>query len=154
MRLISFFPPPLQIVIPMKFKGDGYVELRAPKNMEDLKAYTALSLSLQRPEGRGDGRRRRRQTREKEDMFVLYLGNRDVSDCLCACERFDISLLLHTKLTICVLQTTKNYIGMVLRENVLYGVYKLNGVEHQMKTGYITKSPSEPAKFDRVDLQR
>uniref|UniRef100_A0A671YXW3 Laminin subunit alpha 3 n=1 Tax=Sparus aurata TaxID=8175 RepID=A0A671YXW3_SPAAU len=116
-----------RIVIPMKFKGDGYVELRAPKNMEDLKAYTALSLSLQRPEGRGDGRRRRRQTREKEDMFVLYLGNRD---------------------------TTKNYIGMVLRENVLYGVYKLNGVEHQMKTGYITKSPSEPAKFDRVDLQR
>uniref|UniRef100_A0A671YSI5 Laminin subunit alpha 3 n=1 Tax=Sparus aurata TaxID=8175 RepID=A0A671YSI5_SPAAU len=111
-----------RIVIPMKFKGDGYVELRAPKNMEDLKAYTALSLSLQRPEGRGDGRRRRRQTREKEDMFVLYLGNRD---------------------------TTKNYIGMVLRENVLYGVYKLNGVEHQMKTGYITKSPSEPANVIR-----
>ncbi|XP_036940486.1 laminin subunit alpha-3-like isoform X2 [Acanthopagrus latus] len=116
-----------RIVIPMKFKGDGYVELFAPKNMEDLKAYTALSLSLQRPEGRGDGRRRRRQTREKDDMFVLYLGNRD---------------------------PTKNYVGMVLRENVLYGVYKLNGVEHQMKTGYITKSPSEPAKFDRVDLYR
>lgn len=52
------------------------------------------------------------------------------------------------------LQPTKNYVGMVLRENVLYGVYKLNGVEHQMKTGYITKSPSEPAKFDRVDLYR
>lgn len=63
----------------MKFTGVGHVELRPPKNLEDLKAYTALSLSLQRPEGRGDGRRRRRQTRGK-DMFVLYLGNRDVSE--------------------------------------------------------------------------
>ncbi|XP_041804417.1 laminin subunit alpha-3-like isoform X2 [Chelmon rostratus] len=116
-----------RIVIPMKFTGDGHVELRPPKNLEDLKAYTALSLSLQRPEGRGDGSRRRRQARDNGDMFVLYLGNRDSS---------------------------KNYIGMVLRNNVLYGVYKLNGVEYEMKTGFITKSVSEPAKFDRVDLRR
>ncbi|XP_070700517.1 laminin subunit alpha-3-like [Pempheris klunzingeri] len=115
-----------RIVIPMKFTGEGHVELRPPKNLEDLRAYTALSLSLQRPEGRGDGRRRR-QTRDKGDMFVLYLGNRDSS---------------------------KNYIGMVLKSNILYGVYKLNGVEYEMKTGYITTSASEPAKFDRVDLRR
>lgn len=115
-----------RIVIPMKFTGDGHVELRPPKNLDDLKAYTSLSLSLQRPAGRGDGRRRR-QTREKADMFVLYLGNRDPS---------------------------KNYIGMVLIDNVLYGVYKLNGVEYKMKTGYITTSSSEPAKFDKVDLRR
>lgn len=74
-----------QIVIPMKFTGDGHVELRPPKNLEDLKAYTSLSLSLQRPEGRGDGSRRRRQTRDKGDMFVLYLGNRDVSASKCTC---------------------------------------------------------------------
>lgn len=43
---------------------------------------------------------------------------------------------------------------MVLRSNVLYGVYKLNGEEYEMKTGYITPSASEPAKFDRVDLRR
>lgn len=43
---------------------------------------------------------------------------------------------------------------MALRSNVLYGVYKLNGVEYEMKTGYITTSASEPAKFDRVDLRR
>ncbi len=43
---------------------------------------------------------------------------------------------------------------MVLIDNVLYGVYKLNGVEYKMKTGYITTSSSEPAKFDRVDLRR
>lgn len=63
----------------MKFTGNGHVELRPPEDLEDLKAYTSLALSLQRPEGRGDGRRRRRQTRLSGDMFVLYLGNRDVS---------------------------------------------------------------------------
>ncbi|XP_030015975.1 laminin subunit alpha-3-like isoform X2 [Sphaeramia orbicularis] len=116
-----------RIGIPMKFTGEGYVELRPPKDLEDLKAYTALSLLLQRPEGRGDGRRRRRQTRGKEDMFVMYLGNRNPN---------------------------KNYIGMALRKNTLYGVYKLNGYEHEIKTGYITTSTSEQAKFDKVDLRR
>lgn len=52
------------------------MELRPPKDLEDLKAHTDLSLSLQRPEGRGDGRRRRQV--EKSDMFVMYLGNKDV----------------------------------------------------------------------------
>uniref|UniRef100_A0A3B4Y231 Laminin subunit alpha 3 n=1 Tax=Seriola lalandi dorsalis TaxID=1841481 RepID=A0A3B4Y231_SERLL len=116
-----------RVVVPMKFTGDGHVELRPPKDLEDLKAYTSLSLSLQRPESRGDGRRRRRQATDNNDMFVLYLGNRDSS---------------------------KNYIGMFLKSNVLYGVYKLNGKEYTMKTGYITKSASEPAKFDRVNLTR
>lgn len=68
----------------MKFTGDGHVELRPPKNLDDLKAYTSMALSLQRPQGRGDGRRRRRQSRSNEDMFVLYLGNRDVSASQCA----------------------------------------------------------------------
>ncbi|XP_051943762.1 laminin subunit alpha-3 isoform X3 [Hippocampus zosterae] len=116
-----------RISIPMKFTGNGHVQLHPPKNLEELKAYTDLSLSLQRPEGRGDGRRRRRQAADKGDMFVLYLGNKDPS---------------------------KNYIGMVLRNNVLYGAYKLNGLEHVMKTDSITTSPSEPAKFDKVDLHR
>ncbi|XP_077376610.1 laminin subunit alpha-3 isoform X2 [Festucalex cinctus] len=116
-----------RIPIPMKFTGNGHVQLHPPKNLEDLKAFTDLSLSLQRPEARGDGRRRRRQAADKGDMFVMYLGNKDPS---------------------------KNYIGMVLRNNVLYGVYKLNGVEHMMKTDSITTSPSEPAKFDKVNLHR
>ncbi|XP_061588324.1 laminin subunit alpha-3-like isoform X2 [Cololabis saira] len=115
-----------RITVPMNFGGDAYVELRPPTNVDELKAYTSLSLSLQRPEGRGDGRRRR-QTRDDTDMFVLYLGNRDSS---------------------------KNYIGMALRKNILYVVYKLNGVEYEMKSGYISKSAPEPAKFDRVDLRR
>ncbi|XP_075877558.1 laminin subunit alpha-3-like isoform X2 [Nelusetta ayraudi] len=116
-----------KIAIPMKFTGNGHVALRPPKDLEDLKAYTSLVLSLQRPKGRGDGRRRRRQTRNSADMFVLYLGNRDPS---------------------------KDYIGMVVKNNVLYSVYKLNGVVHEIKTDSITSSESEPAKFDKVNLHR
>ncbi|XP_061694545.1 laminin subunit alpha-3 isoform X3 [Syngnathoides biaculeatus] len=116
-----------RISIPMKFTGDGHVQLHPPKDLDELRAFTDLSLSLQRPEGRGDGRRRRKQAADKGDMFVMYLGNKDPS---------------------------KNYIGMVLRNNVLYGAYKLNGLEHVMKTDSITTSPSEPAKFDKVDLRR
>ncbi|XP_056277207.1 laminin subunit alpha-3-like isoform X2 [Pseudoliparis swirei] len=116
-----------RIAVPMNFLGNGHVEMRAPKNLEDLKAYTSLSLSLQRPEGRGDGGRRRRQAADEGDMFVLYLGDKDSS---------------------------KNYMGLVLRANVLYGVYKLNGVEYSIKSDLITKSAPEPAQFHRVDLQR
>lgn len=68
----------LQIAIPMRFSGNAHVELRPPTNLDDLRAYTSLSLSLQRPAGRGDGSRRRRQV--PSGMFVLYLGNRDVSE--------------------------------------------------------------------------
>ncbi|XP_067330961.1 laminin subunit alpha-3-like isoform X5 [Channa argus] len=116
-----------RVGIPMKFTGNGYVEMRTPKDVDDLKAYTSLSLSLQRPEGSGDARRRRRQTRDNGDMFVLYLGSRDSS---------------------------KNYIGMVLRRNVLHGVYKLNGVEYSIKTESITRSAAEVSRFDKVDLHR
>lgn len=79
---------PVQIVIPMKFTGNGYVEMRAPKDLDDLKAYTSLTLALQRPETGGDGRRRRRQT--SSDMFVLYFGSRDVS------EWKDMNILINT----------------------------------------------------------
>lgn len=43
---------------------------------------------------------------------------------------------------------------MVLRNNVLFTIYKLNGKVREMSTGSITMSPSEPAKFDKVNLQR
>uniref|UniRef100_A0A3Q3ANB8 Si:ch211-241e1.3 n=1 Tax=Kryptolebias marmoratus TaxID=37003 RepID=A0A3Q3ANB8_KRYMA len=114
-----------KIAVPMKFNGNSHVELHPPKNLDDLRAYTAMSLLLQRPKGRGDGARRRRQL--PPGQFVLYLGNRDSS---------------------------KNYIGLVLRNDVLYGVYKLNGVEYEIKSDYISRSDSEPAMFDKVDLRR
>lgn len=76
-----FYSHPLwQVVIPMKFTGESHVELRPPRNTEDLKAYTTLSLLLHRPKGRGDGKRRRRQDSvDTGDLFVLYLGKKDVS---------------------------------------------------------------------------
>uniref|UniRef100_A0A087XG25 Laminin subunit alpha 3 n=1 Tax=Poecilia formosa TaxID=48698 RepID=A0A087XG25_POEFO len=116
-----------KIAIPMKFSGEGHIELHPPKNLDDLKAYTTLSLSLQRPIGRGDGKRRRRQTGDITDMFVLYLGNRDSS---------------------------KNYIGMVLRQNRLYALYKLNGQEKELESDLISTSNPQPATFDKVDLHR
>ncbi|XP_049339127.1 laminin subunit alpha-3 isoform X9 [Astyanax mexicanus] len=118
-----------RIMVPMKFNGDGYVELRAPKDLDDLRAYTALSILLQRPEdSRGDDLRRRRQTSPgRGNLFVLYLGNRDA---------------------------TKDYIGMALKSNILVFVYKLNGKVYEMETDSITPSKGVQSFFDRVDLQR
>ncbi|XP_041914213.1 laminin subunit alpha-3-like isoform X1 [Alosa sapidissima] len=117
-----------RVTVPMKFRGDSHVELRAPKNMDDLKAYTSLSLYLQRPERRGDGKRRRRQLdTDNGNLFVLYLGKKDASG---------------------------DYIGMALRSNILYTVYKLNGVEYEVESDTITGSASEQAMFDKVDLFR
>ncbi|XP_037391080.1 laminin subunit alpha-3-like isoform X2 [Pygocentrus nattereri] len=119
-----------RIAVPMKFIGDGYVELRPPKDLDDLRAYAALSLLLQRPNynARGDGRRRRRQTNtDNGNLFVLYLGNKDSS---------------------------KDYLGMALRNNVLYVIYKLNGRSYELETDSITLSGKEPFYFDRVDMHR
>lgn len=54
----------------------------------------------------------------------------------------------------CVPQPSKDYIGMVVKNNALYSVYKLNGVVHEIRTDSITSSDSEPAKFDKVNLHR
>lgn len=65
----------------MKFTGLEHVELRLPRTLDDLRAYTTMSLLLHRPMGRGDGRRRRRQSNGDDgNLFVLYLGNKDVSE--------------------------------------------------------------------------
>lgn len=54
----------------------------------------------------------------------------------------------------CVSQPSKDYIGMAVKNNALYSVYKLNGVVHEIRTDSITSSESEPAKFDKVNLHR
>lgn len=64
-----------KVVVPMRFDGSSGVEVRPPSNLEDLKAYTSLSLFLQRPQNRGD--RRKRQL--PPNMFVMYLGNKDTT---------------------------------------------------------------------------
>lgn len=60
-----------QVAVPMRFNGKSGVQVRLPNDLEDLKGYTSLSLFLQRPDLRENG--------GTEDMFVMYLGNKDVS---------------------------------------------------------------------------
>ncbi|XP_050984082.1 laminin subunit alpha-3 [Labeo rohita] len=119
-----------RIVVPMKFTGKGHVELRPPQDIDDLRAYTTLSLSLQRPEkplGRGDESRRRRRQTYEDNLFVMYLGKKDASG---------------------------DYIGMALRNNILHVIYKLNGKEYDMQASSITESSSDVAFFDKIDLYR
>lgn len=55
----------------MRFNGKSGVEVRLSNDLEDMKGYTSLSLFLQRPDPR--------ETERTENMFVMYLGNKDVS---------------------------------------------------------------------------
>ncbi|XP_059358543.1 laminin subunit alpha-3 [Carassius carassius] len=119
-----------RVVVPMKFTGKGFVELRPPQDLDDLRAYTALTLSLQRPEqppNRIDGGGRRRRQTADDNLFVMYLGNKDASG---------------------------DYIGMALRSNILHVIYKLSGKEYNIEGTSITKSSSEVAFFDKIDLYR
>ncbi|XP_051979635.1 laminin subunit alpha-3 isoform X2 [Xyrauchen texanus] len=112
---------------PIFFSGDAHIELRPPKDLEDFRAFTAINLTLHQPEvpSRGDGRRRRQQ--EGENLFVLYLGNK---------------------------HTVKDYIGLVVRNGVLFCVYKLGGIIYEIETSEITKSKNDKAFMDRVDFRR
>ncbi|KAL7867133.1 hypothetical protein AOLI_G00149470 [Acnodon oligacanthus] len=110
---------------PILFSGNSHIELRPPKNLEDLRAFTAFSLTLHRPKVH---QRRRRQSAEEEDnLFVLYLGNKN---------------------------TQKDYVSMVVKNSVLYCVYKLGGIFHEIKTSKITESSTNSSFMDRVDFRR
>ncbi|XP_041102067.1 laminin subunit alpha-3-like isoform X2 [Polyodon spathula] len=114
-----------KIVVPMIFNGNSHVEVQPPSNLEDLKAYTSLSLYLHRPVTRGD--RRRRQA-DSGNMFVMYLGKKDAST---------------------------DYIGMALRDNALFCVYNLRGkeIEIQMDTP-VARSLQDQSILDKVKFER
>lgn len=62
----------LQVKVSMKFNGRSGVQLRVPRDLADLAAYTALKFYLQSPvpapaPGENTG-----------DRFVLYMGSRQV----------------------------------------------------------------------------
>ncbi|XP_031802383.1 laminin subunit alpha-3 isoform X2 [Sarcophilus harrisii] len=110
-----------KVAIPMRFNGKSGVEVRLPNDLEDLKGYTSLSLFLQRPDSREYGG-------DEEDMFVMYLGNKDAS---------------------------KDYIGMAVRDGKLVCVYNLGDQEAEIQMDSIlTKSITQEAIMDRVKLQR
>ncbi|MEJ1281613.1 laminin alpha 3 [Cricetulus griseus] len=108
------------VAVPMRFNGKSGVEVRLPNDLEDLKGYTSLSLFLQRPDLRENG--------GTEDMFVMYLGNKDAS---------------------------KDYIGMAVVDGQLTCVYNLGDREAEVQVDQVlTESENQEAVMDRVKFQR
>ncbi|XP_059425928.1 laminin subunit alpha-3-like [Carassius carassius] len=110
---------------PILFSGDAHIELRPPKDLEDFRTFTVLNLSLHQPISRGDGRRRSQLG--EDNQFVLYLGNK---------------------------HTVRDFIGLVVKDGVLFCVYKVGGRFYEIKTSEITKSDNAKAFMDRVDFRR
>ncbi|KAM5219505.1 laminin subunit alpha-3 isoform 2-T2 [Hipposideros larvatus] len=109
-----------KVAIPMRFNGKSGVEVRLPNDLEDLKGYTSLSLFLQRPDSRENG--------GTENMFVMYLGNKDAS---------------------------RDYIGMAVVEGQLRCVYNLGDRETELQVDQtLTESETQEAIMDRVKFQR
>ncbi|XP_017358968.1 laminin subunit alpha-5 isoform X2 [Cebus imitator] len=60
-----------KVKVPMKFNGRSWVQLRTPRDLADLAAYTALKFYLQDSEpAPGQGAR---------DHFVMYMGSRQAT---------------------------------------------------------------------------
>ncbi|XP_054579702.1 laminin subunit alpha-3 isoform X4 [Eptesicus fuscus] len=109
-----------KVAIPMRFNGKSGVEVRLPSDLDDLKGYTSLSLFLQRPEPGENG--------GSENMFVMYLGNRDASG---------------------------DYIGMAVVDGQLRCVYNLGDREAELQVDQtLTRSETQEAVMDRVKFQR
>ncbi|KAM5221986.1 laminin subunit alpha-3 [Ctenodactylus gundi] len=109
-----------KVAVPMRFNGKSGVEVRLTSDLDDLKGYTSLSLFLQRPD--------RKENRGTENMFVMYLGNKDAS---------------------------RDYIGMAVVDGQLTCVYNLGGREVELQVDQIlTESETQEAVMDRVKFQR
>ncbi|KAL4838838.1 hypothetical protein H8958_020475 [Nasalis larvatus] len=109
-----------KVAVPMRFNGKSGVEVRLPNDLEDLKGYTSLSLFLQRPNSRENG--------GTENMFVMYLGNKDAS---------------------------RDYVGMAVVDGQLTCVYNLGDRETELQVDQIlTESETQEAVMDRVKFQR
>lgn len=109
-----------KVAVPMRFNGKSGVEVRLLSDLEDLKGYTSLSLFLQRPESK--------ENAGTQNMFVMYLGNKDDS---------------------------KDYIGMAVKNGQLTCVYNLGEHETELRVDQIlTESETQDAVMDRVKFQR
>ncbi len=65
----------LQVSVSMQFNGNSGVQVRTPSNVADLAAYSSLHMYIKLPRTT----RTLRQTDTTKPQFVLYLGNKDVS---------------------------------------------------------------------------
>ncbi|XP_005479284.1 laminin subunit alpha-3 isoform X2 [Oreochromis niloticus] len=113
------------------FNGKSHIELHPPRNLEDIKAFTAVDLLLNRHHktpSKSDVRRKRHQDEHRDDnLFVFYLGSKNASG---------------------------DYIGMAIRNTVLVCVYKLGGVVHEVETSQITLGSVNSSDFNRVIFHR
>ncbi|XP_058495004.1 laminin subunit alpha-3 isoform X2 [Solea solea] len=121
-----------RLSIAMTFNGKSHVELPPPRILEDIKPFTSVDLLLNRHQNnppKADRRRRQRWGKQRDaNLFVFYLGNKDVSG---------------------------DYIGMAIRDNVLICVFKLGDVVHQVETSPITRSTNlNSPDFDRIVFHR
>lgn len=109
----------------MKFNGQSGVQLRAPRDLSDLAAYTALKFYLQSPTPAS--------SEVPGDQFVMYMGSRQVLGKLGgpggagrqvgtggSC-RVPVLLSLPTP------QATGDYMGVALRDQKVHWVYRLGG---------------------------
>lgn len=129
------------------------MELHPPRDLEDLRAFTAVDLLLGR---RHDRRKRRRVKRSQGNSFVLYLGSRNVSETPKEKKVIKVArgLTSNSAAKCCDLQASGDYIGMALRNNALHCVYKLAGTVHRVETSQLTPSSVSASAFDRVVLRR
>lgn len=84
-------------------------------------------------------------------VFVVY------SECDLKNICFSLSLKFHVWKVILkhfIPQTTKDYLGMFLKNNVLHFIYKLNGKVTEIKSMDITLSTNDRIYFDKVDVRR
>lgn len=100
-----------QLPIATTFNGNSHVELHPPKNLEDIKAFTAFDLFINRHHNNSseaDVRRKRRQNKRRDaSFFVLYLGSKDVSGPqYCKNEFFYFQIVSSTSLNSSLLGTT------------------------------------------------
>ncbi|XP_074523638.1 laminin subunit alpha-3 isoform X2 [Halichoeres trimaculatus] len=121
----------IRLPIATTFNGKSHVELHPPKELEDIKVFTAVDLLLRlHPNipSKNKTRRKRRQDKHRDQSaFVYYLGNKDGSG---------------------------GYTGMAVRNKVLVCVYKLGGAVHEVETSKITSTTIEKSEFDRVVFHR
>lgn len=57
----------------MKFDGQSAVEVHTKSNLEELKSFTSMSLYIRVPSSSELGQS------AKQDRFIMYLGNKNVS---------------------------------------------------------------------------
>ncbi|XP_064409675.1 laminin subunit alpha-3 isoform X2 [Latimeria chalumnae] len=114
-----------KVAVPMRFNGSSGVEVHPPLDLDDLKAYTSLSLYLHRPLPRGD--RQRRQVQD-EGMFVMYFGNKN---------------------------TSKDYIGITIKDDKLLGIYNFGGETVKLDINKaVSGSKTEDAAMNFVRFER